>query len=164
MIEQSVLSKNNTSNNEITSSQNWQPHFVNYDNMESFNLSRTETLVKITYTAETPEKELVNFQNKFYSADHWNLLSSTKSNSNQIPINTLEVTNIAGKKRFILYTYKIGEQFSATTYQVKLLQLKSKLTMRDFGGSVFIYSFESDKIPLSSAMARFSNYLKTTQE
>lgn len=116
------------------------------------------------YKSETSDKELINFQNKFYSPDNWNLLDSTLIENKGVPIRALEVTNILGKKRYILYTYKIASQFSAATYQVKLLQLKSKLTMQDFGGTVFIYSVESDKLAYSAALDAFNNYLKNIQE
>ena len=141
----------------------WQPHFQQFDKIEVTNLTDLDIVYKITYMSESQEKELINFQNKFYSADRWNLLTSTLTKAGDVPIQVLEVTNIAGKKRHILYTYKIGDRFSTTKFKVKLLQLKSKLSMEDFGGTAFIYLANSEKVSLQSAITAFSSYL-TSQE
>lgn len=132
------------------------PQFYQYDELETRKLSHDESWYKISYHSEHDEKELVNFRNRFYDIEHWNLLSSDKHQVGALPVGVLVVTNVQGNNRTILYSYKIGQQYAVSRLEVKFKQLMAKLTMQDFGGEVFIYISDDNTISLQQALNRFS--------
>lgn len=157
--------KTNLTHTSINKSSNISPVFNNADNSyhEEFT-EQNSSLYEFTYLVEGNEKELVNFNNKFYQPDAWNLLEQSNDtlelNNQHVAIKKLTVVNVKGVSRSILYVYKIGESYAVRADSVKFLQLKSKLLLRDFGGKVIIVNGPNE----STSMNILKAHLEQSEE
>jgi exosortase/archaeosortase family protein len=125
---------------------NWIPSFPRAD--EIYISKSTSDNVEIfiaKYYAETDDKEIISYQNRFFDEDLWSLKSIssheiTDISDNNIPYTSLSIVNIQGKERTIRVTYKVNNMLSANKIEFKLLQLTNKIMMTDFGGEVIVLS------------------------
>ena len=130
----------------------WAPVYSRFDsyetNTQTINTSPV-TFHQFTYYSEREDKELITWNNKVYDPEVWSIAESRAQTLNYrgqvVHYKFLELKNGGGLSINLVYTWKVGGNYTANPLMAKWYQLLSKLSLNDFGGMA-LYAASSDNV------------------
>lgn len=136
---------------EVQEAWDWRPVGVGAQEIRQFfRLDGADAgLVVHYYPKQSAGAEMINWQNVLISAEqeHWRLLESTTYTLAQLAMTVDQITLTDGQQRLLAWSwYRVGDQYTANKYYVKLLEGLAKLTGGRLDSARIVVAVEYDSL------------------